>query len=135
MLRIGSGVLALVVFVGLSESARRGSTGARSAATLEAMVLLPLAGLGAYVALVLMSLKCDDGCAYEGPAPWRLSPDAWQWTGQFVVAALGLAAVGSAIALLWARRYRWAAALMTLATASFGAWAALLAPFGDGVGI
>jgi hypothetical protein len=51
------------------------------------------------------------------------------------VAALGLAAVGSAVALLWAHSYRWAAVLMTLATASFGAWAAFLAPFGDGVGI
>jgi hypothetical protein len=132
---IGSGVLALLLFVSLAEAARRGNALARGVAMFEAVVLIPLAAVGVFGALLLSGLKCDESCVDGGSPPWEHTTDAWQWTGQLAVAVLGLLAVGSAFALVWARSYRWAAVLMTLAAASFGAWAAFLAPLGNALGI
>ena len=82
-----------------------------------------------------MSLKCDDGCAYEGTPDWWHTVGAWQWTGQFAVALVGLIGVVSTVALLRLRNHRWAAAAMTLGAAAFGGWAAFVAPLGDGLGL
>jgi hypothetical protein len=80
MVVIFAGVLALGVFVAQCEAARRGSFSAHVGALVEAVLLLPLAGLGALLGLILYIA-------------------------------------------------------MTLAAACFGAWAAFLAPLGNGLGI
>jgi hypothetical protein len=135
MVVISAGVLALLVFAALSEVARRGSASARVGAMVEGIALIPLAGLGVLVALVLKGLTCDDGCGYVASPDWRHDPNAWQWSGQLFVAVVGFFAIAAAIALIRSRSYRWATAAMTLAAASFGAWAAFLAPLGNRLGI
>jgi hypothetical protein len=135
MVVIAAGLLAFLLFAGLAEAARRGNRAARAAATVEGVVLIPLAGLGALLALLLQGFTCDDHCDSSPSAHWSNTTDAWQWRGQLLVAALGFLAVGAAVALMRSRSYRWATASMTLATASFGAWAAILAPLGNRLGI
>jgi hypothetical protein len=66
---------------------------------------------------------------------WWHSLDAWQWWGQLLTAVLGTVALGAAVAAVGRSQYRAAVARMGIAAASFGAWAALLAPLGNGLGI
>ena len=134
------GLLALVAFVALSEAARRGDDISRAGALIEAFVLLLLAGFGVLAALVLAGMKCDESCD-ENLSPevrsgdWWHTLDAWQWWGQLLVAILGFAAIVAAF--VWTTRggHRRASASMGVAAASFGAWAAFLAPLGNGFGI
>jgi hypothetical protein len=136
MVVITVGVLALVLFAALGETARRGSASARVVASAEGIALLSLAGVGLLFALSLHGSVCDDGCdPIPGLSWWWHDPQAWQWSAQLVLAVAGFVAVGAAVVLVRACRYRWAAGAMTLAAMSFGAWAAILAPLGDGLGI
>jgi hypothetical protein len=66
---------------------------------------------------------------------WWNSLHAWQWWAQFTVAVLGAIALGAALAATARARYRAAVALMALAAACFGGWAAFLAPLGNAVSI
>ena len=143
MILIGTGLLALAAFVALCEAARRGSSGARVGAVAEAVLLIPCAGVGVLGALILWGMTCDEGCAPENyssedpsyAAEWWHTQDAWQWPVQFFVAVAGFGMVCVALASASDKRYRRASVAMTLAAASFGAWAVLLAPLGNGVGI
>src|SRR3954453_1327017 len=105
MLLLALGLFALIVFGALSETARSGTGWARAGALVLAGTLVPLAGFGAFASVVLLSLKCDESCD-ENLSPqvrsgdWWHSLDAWQWWGQFLVAALGFLAVGAALASL-----------------------------------
>jgi hypothetical protein len=53
MVLIAAGLLALAFFVALCEAARRGVTDARVVALVEAGLLVPLAGFGALMSLIL----------------------------------------------------------------------------------
>jgi hypothetical protein len=99
-----------------------------------AAMLASMAGFGVLLALLLVGLKCDESCD-NSEGEWWHAVDAWQWTGQLVVALLGAASICAAFVAVKRRRYRTGTALMVLAAASFGAWAAFLAPMGDGLGI
>jgi hypothetical protein len=134
MLVIVMGVFALVAFVRLADAAREGKGGARAWVLIEAALIVPLAGMGLLVAMVLLGLTCDESCE-DPPTDWRHSPHAWQWVVQFGVAMVGTVAVVSAFVAAWRANYRLASALMVLAAVSFGAWAAFLAPLGSGLGI
>jgi len=137
MIVIGAGLLVLAAFVALCETARWGSWGAHVGAVAEAVLLIPLAGFGALGALILWGMTCDEGCEPRGygyePVDWWNTPDAWQWPVQFFVAAAGFGMVCVAFGSASDKRYRRASIAMALAAASFGAWAALLAPMGNGV--
>lgn len=140
MLVIALGLAALAVFVALAEAARRGSDSARTAAAIEAALLIALACVSVLVAAALLELKCDESCdenlsAEARSGEWWHTLDAWQWSAQLVVALVGLAAVIAALAFVARRRYRRASASMVLAAGAFAAWAAFLAPLGDGLGI
>src|SRR3954470_8536460 len=140
MVLVAIGLATLVAFAALSETARSGTRWARAGALVVAGTLLPLAGLGITLSLVLLSLRCDESCD-ENLSPtvrsgqWWHSLDAWQWWGQFLVAGLGFLAIGAALASLARRGYRRATGFMILAAACFGAWTAFLAPLGDRFGI
>jgi uncharacterized membrane protein YbhN (UPF0104 family) len=140
MLVIALGLASLAVFVRLAEAARRGSDSARTAAVIEAAILIALASLGVLLAAALLDLKCDESCdenlsAEVRSGEWWHTLDAWQWGAQFGVAVIGLVAVISALVFLVHRRYRWASVGMVLAAGAFAAWAAFLAPLGGGLGI
>ena len=85
-------------------------------------------------------MKCDEsrdenaGPEYRSGEWWH-TLDAWQWYAQFAVAVLGLAAVCAALVAVTRHQYRPATAFMVVAAGAFGAWAAFLAPLGDGLGI
>lgn len=140
MLVIALGLLALGCFVALAESARLGSAAARVGALLESALLAALGGFGVLAAFALNAMGCDERCD-ENLSPevrtghWWHSQDAWQWWGQILVASLGAMAVIAALVAVASKRYRAAIALMTFAAACFGAWAAVLAPLGNGLGI
>jgi hypothetical protein len=142
MVVIFAGVLALGVFVAQCEAARRGSFSAHVGALVEGVLLLPLAGLGALLGLILWGMTCDEGCV-ENQSPdirsaapdWWNTQDAWQWPAQFFVAVAGFGMVCVACAAASDKRYQRAFIAMTLAAACFGAWAAFLAPLGNGLGI
>jgi hypothetical protein len=122
------------------EAARRGVADARVIALVEAGVLVPLAGVGAFAGLILWGIKCDGSCE-EGALPeyrtgeWWHTQDAWQWPTQFLVAAAGFGLICTAFVWASTKHYRRASIAMTLAAACFGAWAAFLAPLGNGLGI
>lgn len=140
MLVIALGLSALAGFAALAEGARQGSGIARVGALLESALLAALGGLGAVGAFSLKAMGCDESCD-ENLSPevrtghWWNSQDAWQWSGQVVVALLGAMAVSAALGAVVAKRYRAAIALMTFAAGCFGAWAVFLAPLGNRVGI
>jgi hypothetical protein len=131
---IGIGLLCLAAFIGLSEAAQPGDEISRAGALIESSVLTLLAAYGVLGALILASLKCDESC-YDESGEWWHTLDAWQWPAQLVVAVAGFAAIVAAFAWTIRRRHRAASASMVVAAASFGAWAAFLAPLGNGLGI
>ena len=57
MLVIALGLASLAVFVRLAEAARRGSDSARTAAVIEAAILIALASLGVVLAAALLDLN------------------------------------------------------------------------------
>jgi hypothetical protein len=128
------GLLFLAAFIGLSEAAQRGDEISRAGALIEASMLTLLAAWGVLGALILAAMKCDESCDDESGEWWH-TLDAGQWPGQLVVAVLGFAAIVAAFAWTIRRRHRAASASMVAAAACFGAWAAFLAPLGDGLGI
>jgi hypothetical protein len=95
-------------------------------------LLVVFSAFGAFAALIVAGLRCHDRCDEAGDE-WHQHVDAWQWEAQFGVAGLGLAAVCVACWLAAERRYRRASATMAISAASWGFWAALLAPASDGL--
>jgi hypothetical protein len=71
----------------------------------------------------------------SAPASGGTRSDAWQWPTQFLVAAAGFGLICTAFVWASSKHYCRASVAMTLAAASFGAWAAFLAPLGNGIGI
>jgi uncharacterized membrane protein YhaH (DUF805 family) len=61
--------------------------------------------------------------------------DAWQWWAQFLVALAGTATIVAALLYTVRRRHDRAPLLLGMAGVCFGAWAAFLAPLGEGFGI
>jgi hypothetical protein len=131
---IGAGVLAVALFVALSEAARSGIPAARTVAIVEAVGTLILSSLGVLLALYLAAARCDESCD-ERPGEWWHTTDAWQWWAQFGAALLGSAAILAAVVLIATCHHRRASAAMVAAAAFYGAWAAFLAPLGNGLGI
>jgi hypothetical protein len=128
------GLLALVGFAVLIGAARRGSLAAHHGALFESGLLVAPAVLGVLFSAVLLLLGCDESCE-DGSGQWWHTDGAWQWWGQFAATVLGTIALVATFIALLREHYRAALALMTLAAACFGAWAAFLAPLGDRFGI
>ena len=132
VIAIACGLLTLGAFVLLSRSAEAGSSRVKLILLALALTLTALAAYALVIALALLGFQCDESCTNDS---WEHTPGAWQWTGQFIAAAIGFAAIASALVRAARNRFRRARWLAVLATAGFAAWAAFLAPLGDRFGI
>src|SRR3954447_1814706 len=79
--------------------------------------------VGAFYALVFAALTCDESCDDRSSA-WRDNPDAWQWLGQFGLAAF--AALASIYALVAALRRRRVSHALIASAVAWAAWWAFL---------
>jgi hypothetical protein len=131
---------AVALFWRLSSLASEGHEAARQVAIAETAVLLIPAAFGLFLAWIFWGLRCDESCdeSYVPSArsgEWWHTTDAWQWSAQFGVALIGTAAIVAALVYTVRRRHDRAPIALATAGICFGAWAVLLAPLGDGLGI
>jgi hypothetical protein len=126
---------ALWVFTLLSRLAAEGNEGARFNAILEVLALLFAAGVGLLAAFVLLALGCDESCRAAPASEWWHTDYAWQWWAQFLAAAAGTLAILAALISTVRRRHDRAPAWLVAAAVCFAAWAVILAPLGDRLGI
>ncbi len=123
---VTGGALAAGLFVLLSVLA--GSGGGRllrrSTGALVGVAVL-YAAFGGLCAWFIYGMRCDESCYGEG---WRNATDAWQWTGQLVVATTGLVALLMAARFFHTGRYRGARAGVVAAALLFGIWALFQMP-------
>lgn len=104
-------------------------TTARRLSLLGTPVLLVLAALAIVIAGSFEHHRCQENCAPNNPrSGWEFQPDAWQWTGQLILACATMPAAVATLVLLWIRRSR-AALITSLLTLGIGAaWLAMYLP-------
>jgi hypothetical protein len=127
-------VAAAALFWRLSALAADGHEAARQVAIAECATLLIPAAFGLFLAWAFLGYRCDESCD-EDSVDWWHTLDAWQWSAQFVVALAGTAAIVAALVYTVRRRHDRAPFLLGMAGVCFGAWAVILAPLGEGLGI
>jgi hypothetical protein len=110
----------------LSVAARSSSRRARGAIIVVLVCLTPLAALAVLLAAGWEGMRCDEACG-SGPG-WTQVSDAWQWTAQLVICALGGAALTVSVALIVSKRYAAARLSVVVGAAAFAVWALFMAP-------
>src|SRR4051794_8722029 len=93
MVAIALGVLALAVFVLLSERARQGSNGAQTAAFFEAIALATAGCLAVILSVLAATIPCGGENCDPVSGHWWNTSNAWQWYALVAAAVLGLAAI------------------------------------------
>jgi hypothetical protein len=97
-----------------------------------ATLLVVAAAIGVWYAWFALAARCDDTCVgarYESPpagAPWGDYSSSWEWTGQFVLAAVGFGLTVAARVAIARGHGRVATGLFAIAAAVFASWTALL---------
>ncbi|MGI9081704.1 MAG: hypothetical protein ACR2FZ_05410 [Thermoleophilaceae bacterium] len=127
------GIVLVAVFALLSRAAAEGNEAARFGAIAQVVALSAAGALALFIAIFLVSLKCDEACQTAGD--WWRTEDAWQWWGQFVVAGLGLIALLLGGWLTVERQHREATMTIVAAAVCFAVWTAFLAPLGNELGV
>jgi hypothetical protein len=116
---------------GFWAACRRAEAGERRVAWVAR--LLAAAGLLACLFLALLgwyfaALACDESCGTPPYSTWTDDPDAWQWTAQLPIVALGSACVLAALGLSLAQRHRAARFTLSAGAILICAWAILMMP-------
>jgi hypothetical protein len=128
-------MLTILISAGLASgfwvACRRAENGERSVAWVARG--LALAGLLGCVFLSLLgilfaALTCDESCDSAPYSGWTGNPDAWQWTAQLPIVALGSACVLVALGLSLAARHRAARFTFSAGAILISGWAILLLP-------
>ena len=104
-----------------------GRPAARRKHLTPALVILTGGAAVTFVAWLAFELRCGGACtgAREGPLgfePWWRRHRSWQWSGQLVLASLGLATASLALTLS-ARRRKVARVPLIAARVAYGCWA------------
>jgi hypothetical protein len=117
--------VAVAGFTVATLKAERDETEWRLGAVSAGIICAVLAGLGLALAVGLAQRTCDESCSGGG---WWDTDDAWQWTGQLVLAACACAAAVASLALVVIRRYRAGAVAMGGSAALFAGFTVLIWP-------
>jgi hypothetical protein len=140
MILVALAIVVLGTYVPLMLSAADGRRGAAFLGALEGLLFAAGTGIASLAALFWLGLKCDESCTEPGSptaqaGEWWHTLDAWQWEAQAALAGAAFVAALAAVVLPLVRRYRAAMFAVVLGLAAFCAWALLLAPLGDQIGI
>ncbi len=100
---------------------------AKSGALTQALAMATAAVVALFVAAVYLALGCDERCD-RSSGQWWDSADAWQWSGQFALAAAATAGCVTAAFQTARGRHTRAVTVMTVSVVCFAGWTILIAP-------
>ena len=128
---VAAGTLIAVVAVGAALPALMRRTGGRSGLT-PALVILTGGAAITFVAWLAFTIRCSQsGCHVKpsytvfGLEPWWRRKHSWQWSGQLILASIGLVTASVALALA-ARRRKNARNALIAARLFYGVWAVVV---------
>ena len=108
-----------MVNTGRARSAELPSSSRSHGAIVLALSATALSLYGAFVALIVAALTCDESCD-DRSSSWRDNPHAWQWDAQLGLAALATLASIWALAAAIRRRSPWPP--LAVSAVAWAAW-------------
>lgn len=105
--------------------------GPKRAVGLIAVLAAGTVAVGAFlIALVVWTMRCDEGCLdepnhiFRPGEHWTKYHGSWQWTAQFAAAAVGILAVALAVAFAARGQAKVARVTAIVALSGYATWAA-----------